>query len=256
MATLLAGIDGTGPTLDSTYEAEFRNSFVRRLCPPTDPTRWYKRGPTGPGTGLITAVDEGTDFIRQRCEPGIRVLLTGYSRGALGVLAIAQRLHAAAIPVEAMMLFDAVARHPVLDAEAIPPNVKHVLHIMRDPSTRSRLSFGNCGKLPSSLGTFYTSRTFRGTHGAMGGTPWVGSGSDPQTFTSPRGGARTVHGTRLFDYIFEGFPDSRLTNVTYDQDRIVAIQIWRYVQPFLRKHGFIERSDVPDPDEDDELELQ
>lgn len=220
--SIVLGIDGTGPFFDSTYATEFKNSFVRRICPEGNPNKKYFRGPIGPGGGLPEAIQGGYDFITGRNGWAGRdnsILLTGYSRGGLGVLVVANMLKDAKIPVAAMLLFDAVDRHVAYDAPTVPTNVAQVLHIRRSPESGSRISFGNCGT-GASAPTVYREVFYNCTHGGVGGTPWESAGN-PNAL------------------IHEGFPDNRDTHVTYAQDRQVSAEIWAYVQPFIQKYKFV-----------------
>jgi hypothetical protein len=146
-------------------------------------------------------------------------LLTGYSRGAAGVVALAARLQRQSLDVKAMLLFDCVDRHVGIDAAFIPNNVRHVLHVTRAPESGSRVSFGNAGRHydPS---TEYAEAIFYCTHAAMGGMPYhAPAGESPN------------------DIIMEGFPDGK-TNTTYAQDALGSDRVWYYVQPFVGKYDF------------------
>ena len=101
-------------------------------------------------------------------QPKALIYLTGYSRGAAGVIAVAQRLAKDNVKVRAMMLFDAVDRAWGIDTEDIPNNVEHLVHARRDPYAFTRNSFGNCGTKWHTP-TKCEMKLFRGTHGAIGG---------------------------------------------------------------------------------------
>jgi acetyl esterase/lipase len=219
---IVVGIDGTGPFFDSTYETNFRNSFVRRICPERNANKRYFRGPIGPGGGMPQAIDGGYNFIiarRGAAGADNSILLTGFSRGGLGVLVIAERLRRQNIPVKAMLLFDAVDRHVAYNAPRVPDNVANVFHARRNWSGGSRESFGNCGTEWNQQKTKYTEQFFRCTHGGVGGTPWEHDGN-PNA------------------YIDEGFPDG-MTRVTFAEDVRISAQVWTAVQPFLREHRFV-----------------
>src|SRR5690606_36336474 len=150
---IIVGIDGTGggtfpgAARNARYDRDFANSFVRRITGRGDPDRAYFRGPVTFGGGLMDAISGGFQFIKSRRDAGVRdpILLTGYSRGAAGVVALANRLKNANEDVEALLLFDCVDRHIGIDAEVIPNNVGYVMHVVRDPRSKSRESFGNDG---------------------------------------------------------------------------------------------------------------
>ncbi len=195
---------------------------MRRLCSKADPNFEYLRGPVLLGGGLVGAVNQGYNFIMTRKNAGINepVLLTGYSRGAAGAVAIASKLKKQNVAVEAMLLFDCVDRHLFVDAEVVPNNVKYYQHLMRDPLSASRESFSNDGMLyqPPTIASAYT---FMCTHGGMGGTPWT-----PAKGQSPN------------DLIDEGGIDG-MTTISFKQDAYVSAQIWSFCQKFGRAHGFV-----------------
>lgn len=225
---IVVGIDGTGGGVfpganrNARYDRDFANSFVRRIAGRGDPNRAYFRGPVTFGGGLMDAIDGGFQFILNRQAAGVTepVLLTGYSRGAAGVVALANRLKDRNIDVEALLLFDCVDRHIGIDAEVIPDNVGYVMHVVRDPRSESRESFGNDGLRYRSPTVFPKAYSFLCTHGGMGGTPW-----QPEP------------GTLMTDLIDEGFPDG-ITTISYAEDARVSARIWSFVQPFMQEHGF------------------
>ncbi|MEL7497072.1 MAG: hypothetical protein AAFN77_05640 [Planctomycetota bacterium] len=230
MATILVGIDGTGPRVmpgkkrNAAYDISFAKSWVRRLCNlHGGKATLYLRGPVMMGGGLVDAVNEGYQYARDYMKRSVnhKVLLTGYSRGAAGVVAIANKLNRAKIPVEAIMLFDCVDRHVVIDAEVIPPNVKHVRHVVRNPAAKSRESFSNDGLRFHPEKTDYPAAyQFMCTHGGMGGMPW-----QPDEDQSGH------------DIIDEGGIDGK-TAVTFAQDARGARQVWDFCTPFFTQHKF------------------
>ena len=236
---ILVGIDGTGggsaPTSgrEATYDIEMANSFVHRLCTGQQRAK-YIRGPVTLGGGLLAAIEMGVQFVvtQRKLAPREPVLLTGYSRGATGVVCIAKRLKNLNIRVQALMLFDCVDRHIAVDAHSIPNNVDYLAHVMRDPKAKSRLSFGNDGLAYSHPTKLSFCKHYMCTHGGMGGVPW----KPPQ-------------GKTMNDYVDEGVGEALMTpvpnmiynyhtNVTFAQDEAVSKQIWRDVQPFLTLHRF------------------
>jgi hypothetical protein len=237
---ILVGIDGTGggvapgASRDRAYDQDFANSFVRKICNGKQSARYF-RGPVTLGGGLPEAIDGGVSFIneRRRQFPDEPILLTGYSRGAAGVVVVAKRLKAQGVRVRAIMLFDCVDRHLAFDAATIPDNVDHVKHVIRDPAARSRMSFGNDGMRHQPPTQYEPIKRYMCTHGGMGGTPW----------SVPRGASSS-------DYINEGWDEALLsptrnepvwtyrTNVSYAQDRAVSAQVWQDVQSFLVRHNF------------------
>ena len=234
---ILVGIDGTGSDInpgrarDERYDQAFANSFVSRLCK-NKPNAQYNRGPVGLGGGLDVAIASGMRFIeekRRTLGANQPILLTGYSRGALGVLVIAQRLQRQNIRVKAALLFDCVDRHGDYDAEVVPNNTDHVLHVIRDPAANSRHSFGNDAMSYRPPTKYEGPFTFMCTHGGMGGTPW----------------ARPAE-ARPTDLIDEGALEEDLnpfhnvtTNISYEQDARVSGEVWAFCQGFIRTHSFM-----------------
>lgn len=237
---ILVGIDGTGEAItpsaerDEAYDSAFSESFVKRICDGNANSRYY-RGPVALGGGLVDAVNQGVAFIQQQRQqsPQETVLLTGYSRGAAGVVVIAERLKALDIPVRALMMFDCVDRHAVLDAEVIPNNVEYVHHVIRNPDGRSRASFGNDGMRFRPPTVYPAAYMYMCTHGGMGGTPWtLPEGASPDDFIDEgtlEALASPVRREPVWTY---------RTNITYAQDQAVSQIVWRDVQSFLTTHGF------------------
>jgi len=240
--SILVGIDGTGGDIapgssrDERYDATFANSFIKRLCGPSKPNKKYIRGPVLLGGGLMNAISEGHNFILARRQAGVNepILLTGYSRGAAGVVALATRLKDQKVDVRAMLLFDCVDRDLRIDADIIPANVGYVLHVKRSVASHSRLSFGHSGTRPfPGSKTDYQQKEFNCTHGAMGGTPWL-----PVAVSS----GHSLIRAKLTDYISEGpgafaMPEQP-SYVTYEQDARGAEQVQSFIKPFMHEHGF------------------
>lgn len=239
---ILVGIDGTGGgssyntrARNAEYDRDFANSFVRRLCfGKSDAV--YIRGPIGPGGGMPEGIAEGLNFIRSKRQqkPNESILLTGYSRGALGVVVIAKELKTQNINVKALMMFDCVDRHVAYDAEVIPNNVATVKHVIRDPASHSRRSFGNDGMKYNPPTNYLPYHKFMCTHGGMGGTPWLipaGSSLTPSDYIVEGQGENFIASPRL------DFWNDR-TNITYAQDASVSEQVWANCQDFLRDQGY------------------
>lgn len=225
---IVVGIDGTsgdvfgGRERRDNYDRDFKDSFVSKICNVTD--RQYYRGPLIHGGGLLEAIFRGTahivmQYVRNR-QP---IMLTGYSRGGAGVIGIAQRLTylLPGVRIQAMLLFDAVDRHPTEVTGTIPGNVRNVLHLRRDWRSWSRVSFSNTGTRHR-MTTNYRQEFFRCTHGAMGGMYWT-----------PK------EGETGSDRIHEGGHDLVGTSITYDQDRLMSANVWQNALPFMREHGLI-----------------
>lgn len=226
---IVVGIDGTGDAIvpgadrDIAYDITFANSFVRKLCGMGGVNKRYFRGPVALGGGLVSAIEGGVRFIEGRRRAGVTdpVVLTGYSRGAAGVVSMAKQLQRLRINVQALMLFDCVDRHLFLDADEIPNNVGFVQHVIRDPRSGSRESFDNDAMLFRPPTVYPAAYAFMCTHGGMGGLPWT---------PGP--------GQSMSDLVDEGGVDGA-TNITFANDALVSKQVWAYCQPFLNTHGFI-----------------
>jgi len=238
---ILFGIDGTGPSSDSEYATGFKYSFVNQMCGTTN----YRRGPSALGGGLEDAMSAGVDYVVKAlsCVIDKRVLLTGYSRGALGAVVIAKRLQKRNISVDAMVLFDCVDRYLYADGETIPNNVAEVLHIRRDPAARSRMSFGSDGAKHLAP-TKYTEKFYFGTHGAMGGTYWKPEKGQGDADYVDEGTAEAIANTPspsifgALDPRYAANVKAYKTNVTFRRDRQCSEQIARENNDWLSKHGF------------------
>jgi len=181
---LLAGIDGTGPSDRSEYLTEFAASHVRVLTRTWDKgPAFYSRGPTDLGLQTERLAYFAAGFIMQHVTARLAmnektgVFLVGYSRGAAAALDACRKLHERKIAVDCLLLFDAVDRTNTVDSTLVPPNVRACFHAIRNPMTRSRAWFGNCGRQCESPGaTAYKEEFFYCTHGALGGLPWKEGG--------------------------------------------------------------------------------
>lgn len=233
---IIVGIDGTGGQIspgsgrNQAYDNDFANSFVRRICYGRGPNALYSRGPAILGGGLDDAYVTGKNFIAaRRREVGTEmpILLTGFSRGGLGVLMIARDLQSQNIPVEALLLFDAIDMYAFANVETVPTNVRNVFHARSRADAQSRQNWRkkDCGGNPHSPQVHYTERAFRCTHGAMGGTPQKDP-SHPNDFVTEMGSGFMGIGTST-------------TAVTNRDNPIISEQVWAAVQPFIRTHHFM-----------------
>ncbi|QDG74606.1 LysM peptidoglycan-binding domain-containing protein [Labrenzia sp. PHM005] len=182
---IFAGVDGTGPDDDTQYKNDFKNSFVNQMgrIGHWQGYSYYTRGPTMAGTetgglAINTFAVTMANYTRRRAMSPNKVpavFLAGYSRGGAAILKTANMLNKANVPVECLVLFDAVDRTTTIgdDDTYVPPNVRTCLHVRRDPSARSRTNFGYCHATPKSPATQYTEKYFFCTHGGVGGTPWT-----------------------------------------------------------------------------------
>lgn len=197
---IYAGIDGTGTDDNEEYARTFADSFVNRLQKTFPDKPFYTRGPAL--DGMTTLALAGTAFAHVasywRNESEDAVVLAGYSRGGAGVIETAQMLKKQGIPVECLILFDAVDRSTVVGSPVsgyLPPEYRHyikdydfcigtntliadtvkqVIYAQRlRMQTRSRWSFQNCGFLRENPEMPFIHAQFYATHGGLGGTPWT-----------------------------------------------------------------------------------
>ena len=243
----MLAIDGTGPFSDTEYLRKMRNSFVSYIYRRSPAGRkMYLRGPWADGLDMGIIVNRGFTFVnlnrveRLREEP---VLLVGYSRGGAGVISVSHRLQERGIPVNSLMLFDAVDRSLLSNTEtdSIPSNVARTIHVRRSPSSLSRRSFSNCGINHASV-TQYEQEYFLGTHGALGGVPWRRAPLSDDTLDQFQRAdmlERLIMLRESAAPINEGFPEFHPTRITYEQDRRTAREIWRWVEPRLVEMGFL-----------------
>jgi hypothetical protein len=261
---------------DANYSVAMMGSFVGMIHRGSHlQNPQYHRGPDmfGVGPNFVSPhylAGQIMGFWRQGDH---KIIMTGYSRGAAIVIAAATLLNlipdAKDIKIEAMFLFDAVAKSPngyllFGGANCIPPNVTYCYHAIRDDSAQSRSSFGHCGGIangrPSLKGiTYFVPRKFYTTHGGMGGVLWGEKGFpnldkyvEAQVFNQRAGEAyagRLSGFTQPFvpdlqaarakvlsrGYINEDFPDGE-TKVTIEQEKRGSQEVHDWMWPFLTKH--------------------
>ena len=195
-------VDGTGPFGDMNYQIEMKNSFCKQIadqCKHLNIPCAYLRGPSPDGLSVKRKAAEVCDWIQEaHVKNGKdRFFLVGYSRGASIVILAAESLKKKNIEIEAMFLFDPVARHLVPGGEVVPENVKKVYIARRtqDPdftkkyepkigdkgyiefealrTNPTRPYFGITATKPTS-GTDVKYQEFKalGSHGAIGGVGW------------------------------------------------------------------------------------
>lgn len=184
---IFAGVDGTGSGNNDEYKKSMANSFINRLCRnevvPFDDT-FYHRGPSLLGTETRAYAEIAYSWVLGRWQSGAAkaIFLGGYSRGGAAMIEVAYWLKQKNIPVECLILFDAVDRSMpgvgggvggVFTNRKISDNVKQTIHPMRNIlTTRSRISFQRCGSKQEDASMPHAREYFFGTHGGVGGTPW------------------------------------------------------------------------------------
>ncbi|MCC6536378.1 MAG: LysM peptidoglycan-binding domain-containing protein [Bryobacterales bacterium] len=174
MAVLLAAVDGTGTGDNAEYAKAYEDSFCHRLKKGWDAaTGWYLRGPTTDGMDTADRGRQAAAWVAANRGLAKGVILAGHSRGAAAVIHAAYVLKDAGIDVDYLFLFDAVNMQVLLHTHRIPANVKCVFHAVREPYTRSRPFWGNCGRFCADKSkTTYMEQFFFATHSGVGGVPW------------------------------------------------------------------------------------
>ena len=198
----LAIVDGTGDFGDESYAASMRNSFCMQMAGRVAGESrsggvhtHYQRGPSLEGYRVSDKAALASAFLRRahKAHPDSRLMLAGYSRGGSSVIMAAEQLAHDKIPIHGMFLFDPVARHASSGGEVISANVQKVWVARRsqDPaliakyepldvpvlrlvtSNPMRPSFGGTGREYLGERQNLHERTFRGSHGALGGVGWA-----------------------------------------------------------------------------------
>ncbi len=174
MAVLFAAVDGTGTGNNAAYAKANEDSFCHRLWKTWDgTTRWYLRGPTTDGMDTAQRGESAAKWVADNRGNAKGVVLAGHSRGGAAVIHAAYVLKRAGINVDYLFLFDAVNMQLLIHTHRIPSNVKYVFHAVREPYTRSRPLWGNCGRSCADKSvTTYMEQFFFATHGGVGGVPW------------------------------------------------------------------------------------
>ena len=182
---IFGGVDGTGVWSDKEYEDTFAQSHVNALYQGwQEGPKEYRRGPVVLDNRLDISTREQAnrifDFVTAHWRNAGKkaVFLAGYSRGGAAVIETAMWLKQENIPVECLILFDPVDRTggvglPWRDTPIVD-TVKHLIYAQRDPTTKSRPNFGNCGtEIADRSKTKYSYKMFYGTHAAIGGMPYT-----------------------------------------------------------------------------------
>lgn len=239
---LYLGIDGTGPSNNDEYRRDFANSYVRKIW-----SGWgannggYLRGPGLLGGETMSLVDSGTQWLTDKVKAlsssktPYRIFLSGYSRGGAAATETAFRLNRQGIKVHCLILFDAVDRSNLGNADVVPSNVTLCFHARRDPAAGSREGFGNCATR-AAQGVAYSEKYFFGTHGAIGGTPWTFAGASGkiEELTSSNKIAAVALGTLLGGAAGGTAARSAankqdFTNVTLAQEKAAAVAVWEWM---------------------------
>jgi len=143
-------IDGTGEYSDAKYDYDMAKSFCKQIhAQLPDSECHYERGPSGEGYRVEERGQRAADFLKTAGEKEKRYL-AGYSRGGSAAIMAAEMLEKDKIDVDAMFLFDPVARHLSHGGEVVPKNVKqlNVAYRRLDPALVNKYDY--------TIGTVFT----------------------------------------------------------------------------------------------------
>src|SRR6266404_2319493 len=188
----VAVIDGTGPYNDATYNKLMQYSFCNQIARQIGAAAQYERGPSAEGYRVHERGERAATFLQDGRHRGARrLMLAGYSRGGSAAIMSAEILQKQGIGVDALFLFDPVARHASEGGVVVPANVA-LLYIARrrlDPALVAkydhtigplwhailhnpmRVFFGETA-VTEAASVKATISTFPGSHGAIGGVGW------------------------------------------------------------------------------------
>ena len=219
---IYAGVGGTGPWSDGKYIAENGpDTFVKKLAIDWayGPGKLYYRGPGVEGLGtnttivhqLVTEVME----LRGKMKDCRGVVLCGHSRGGAAVIVAARRLMFYGVDIDCLILLDPVNCTPWPESHFIPSNVKQVIKPIRNPFTKSRPLWGNCGSAWNPFTTTMDWDHFYGTHASIGGQVWTAD-------------------SLMLGYIYEP-PEIGPTLVTLADDEACRRDVWNFFYPKMTK---------------------
>jgi len=190
MPTAIAIIDGTGDFSNSSYALSMQHSFCKQMDGVAADSCFYQRGPSNDGLSVRHKARAAADWLikAHKANPRVQLCLAGYSRGGSAAVYAAEFLNSEGkIPVHALFLFDAVARHIFHGGEVIPANVAYARHAVRtdDPTFVAKYNgtinggMGNPARpwfghtaLKHQGAVDYQDWGFLGSHGALGGVGW------------------------------------------------------------------------------------
>lgn len=224
MTDILLAVDGTGAWSNEDYRRDMQNSFVSRIYRGMTGvggvTKFYHRGPSLTGVesslyGLSTFFDYLSSLSTSSRSQPINIYLTGYSRGAMIAIYVANRIHQyntlngfyasssnavrrslgfatnqpLAISIAGIILFDAVDSDLTMwgsGISTIPDSCSRATHfICKQSSTllpRSRWYFNRI-ELRCEPPEKLTVLEYDCTHAAIGGLPGTGDHRTPTTGT-------------------------------------------------------------------------
>jgi len=148
---MIVAIDGTGPDSAADYAKEMGGSFCSQIGRAANAI--YFRGPTLAGSETSAIANLAVDAVmaaRDKASMG-EVMLAGYSRGGCAAIIAARRLKDRRVGVHSR-------------------SARNLRFWFRNP-VKSRFYFYNTGRYLAGSGS-YDTKSFVGSHGAVGGVPW------------------------------------------------------------------------------------
>lgn len=247
---MIIGIEGTGS--QGWGNDDLMRTFVRRILHQTTirPASYFigpaESGSDGP------AIVEGAHQALKNGHHNKPVVLVGYSRGAAYCMYIAEQAKKWGGQIDLLIMFDSVARQKEFTVpDAVPGNVRKVIHAYRDPRAGSRHFFSNVGLSVASRSTTMEKEMFFGSHGAIGGVSWdAAAGENPyyaQSTANTLFGAREWAGkTMIGQMTIGGSPTDReqlnvprQPVVTKAQDDACVIQVGAWMWERLAREGAV-----------------
>jgi pimeloyl-ACP methyl ester carboxylesterase len=224
----VAIIDGTGDYSDATYKASMQHSFCNQIGGQLGTAARYERGPSIEGYRVHERGERAAKFLQDGRRGGARrLMLAGYSRGGSAAIMAAEILGKQGIRIDAMFLFDPVARHASEGGAVVPTNVVS-LYIARrrlDPALVAkydhtigplwhrmfhnpmRVFFGETATQHASSVKAVIS-DFRGSHGAIGGVGWKHVAEDTDCQKQVAGFMNNAFSTTSIPVRLQAYPPS------------------------------------------------
>lgn len=247
---MIIGIEGTGSQDWENYD--LRRTFVREvLAQSHEMNKFYFIGPNMGGSDGDRIVKGAWKQLYVNGMIDGRIILVGYSRGAAYCMKLAemwQECWGDSKPIDALIMFDAVARNKYSDSvamsaaawkqgwnevnvpEDVPACVSLCLHAVRNPHAGSRAGFGNVGlAVQSKSKTTLMIKQFMGSHGALGGTSYDADAEE--------GGDWLLNHTMPADSRYKDAPKYPITNKR--QDDIARQLVGDWMWKLMKKYGVL-----------------
>jgi hypothetical protein len=264
---MIIGIEGTGSQGWDQYD--LRRTFVREVLEQSrERNKFYFIGPNNEGSDGARIVKGAWKQLYVGGMIDSKVILVGYSRGAAYCMKLAemwQQTWGDSKPIDALVMFDAVARNKYSDSrvlsakakwegweevvipEAVPASVSLVLHAVRNPQAGSRAGFGNVGlSVQDRRKTTMKIKQFMGSHGALGGTSYDAQAEEGVAllktgeYASQVDSNFVLNSTMPADSRYADAPKRPITDKR--QDDIARALVGRWMWDLLKLHGLLSNS--------------